>query len=258
MKSKLLMFAGVFVLSVLISSQAALAQRESLRVFCSNGIRAAVEQLRPAAENAIGRELSIEFSASTMLQRQVNEGASFDLAILTPNVIAELAGSGRLDESSIVDIASSDLAVGIRAGAAKTDVSTADGMKNRLLTARTLTWTDGGAAGPSVLAMFNGLGIAEQLQSKIVLQTVPGRPAISVAEGENELMFAPLSEIQTVPGVELLGRFPAEFQRPVVMTAGISVMARDVEGATELIAFLTSAEATQAMTANGMDLAANR
>lgn len=238
---------------MMFAARRSFAQRGQIRLLCSNGIRAAVHQLLPAAEQAIGRKVIIEFSASTFLKKEIDAGKPFDLVILTPGIIDDLANSGTLAPGSKTGIASSDLAVGIKAGSAHADVSTPAGMKKRLLAAKTLTWTDGGASAPAVLAMFRALGIAEQMRPKTILQKTPGRPAESVAQGENELMFAPFSEIQTVKGVEVLGKFPREFQKPVVMTAGISARAKDPEGARKLIAYLASAEAVPALKANGME-----
>jgi molybdate transport system substrate-binding protein len=235
------------------TAQRSFAQSGQVRVLCSNGIRAAVQQLTPAAEKAIGRKIAIEFSAATYLKKEIDAGEPFDVVILTPGIIDELVNSGILIPSSKTDIATSDLAVGIKAGSAKADVSTPDGMKKRLLAAKTLTWTDGGASAPAVLAMFRSLGIVERMKPKSVLQKTPGRPAQSIAEGENELMFAPISEIQTVKGVEVLGKFPREFQKPVVMTAGIAAHAKDAEGARKLVAFLAGAEAVPALKASGME-----
>ena len=246
------LFTAILACAMTFTAQRSFAQSGQIRLLCSNGIRAAVQQLMPAAEKAIGRKVVIEFSASTFLKKEIDSGKPFDLVILTPRIIDDLANSGTLAPGSKTDIASSDIAVGIKAGSAKTDVSTPDGMKKRLLAAKTLTWTDGGAAGPAVLAMFRALGIAEQMKPKTVLQKTPGRPVESVAEGENELMFAPISEIQTVKGVEVLGKFPQEFQKPVVMTAGIAAQSKDAEGARKLIAYLASAEAVPALKANGM------
>jgi hypothetical protein len=48
------------------------------------------------------------------------------------------------------------------------------------------------------------------VKSKIVIQKVSNRPAETVAEGENELVFVLVGEIATVKGVELPGRFPAQ------------------------------------------------
>jgi molybdate transport system substrate-binding protein len=232
--------------------QSSFAQSGQIRVLCSNGIRAAMQQLMPAAEKATGRKVVIEFSASTLLKKEIDAGKPFDLVIVTPGIIDDLAKSGTLAAGSKTDIARSDLAVGIKTGSARDDISAPDAMKKRLLAAKTVTWTDGGASAPAVLEMFRALGIAEQMKPKSVLQKTPGRPAESIAQGENELMFAPISEIQTVKGVEVLGKFPREFQKPVVMTAGIAAHAKDAEGASKLVAYLVSAEAVPALQATGM------
>lgn len=241
------------LVAALVPAQTALAQGGELRLLSSNGIKPAIEALHAAAEKEVGRRISIEFSSSTRLKQQIDSGVAFDLAILTPGLVDQLATSGTVLLDSVVEIASSDLAVGARLGTAKADLSTAAGMKARLLAAKSVTWTDGGAAGPSVLAMFEGLGIAAQMKPKTVLQVVPGRPALSVASGENELMFAPISEIQGIAGVQVLGKFPKEFQRPVVMTGGISSKAADAAAARALLAFLSSSRAASVMRASGMD-----
>ena len=247
------LFTAILACGMAFTAQRSFGQSGQIRVLCSNGIRAAVQQLTPAAEKVIGRKVVIEFSASTYLKKEIDAGEPFDVVILTPGIIDELVNSGILARGSKTGIATSDLAVGIKAGSVKSDVSTPDGMRKRLLAAKTLTWTDGGASAPAMVAMFLALGITEQVKAKSVLQKTPGRPAQSIAEGENELMFGPVSEIQTVKGVEVLGKFPREFQKPAVMTAGIAVHTKDAEGARKLVAFLASAEAVQALKASGME-----
>jgi molybdate transport system substrate-binding protein len=230
----------------------AYAQSGELRVLCSNGIRAAVEQLRPQAESTIGRKISIEFSASTVLKKEIDAGAPFDLTILTPGIVDDLAKSGKVVAGSQTNLASADIGVGIKAGSPKVDISTPEGMKKRLLAAKSITWTDGGAASGATAAMLKGLGIEDQLKSRIVLQKTPGHAAESVAAGQNELIFGPVSEIQTVPGAEVLGLFPKKYQKPVVMTAALGARAKDAAAAKALVAFLTSAKAVPAIKASGM------
>jgi molybdate transport system substrate-binding protein len=244
-------FALWILASATLATHAA-AESGQVRVLCSNGIRAAVEQLKPEAEKAVGRKLSIEYSASTVLKKEIDAGAPFDLTILTPGIVDELAKSGKVVAGSQINLASIDIGVGIKAGSPKADISTPEGMKKRLLAAKSLTWTDGGAASAATIAMLKGLGIEDQLKPKIVLQHTPGRPAQAIAEGEEELMFAPVSEIGTVKGVEVLGVFPKEYQKPVIMTAGIGTQAKDAEGAKALVKFLTSARAVPAIKAAGM------
>lgn len=228
------------------------AQSGELRVLCSNGIRAAVEQLKPQAERTIGRKISIEFSASTVLKKEIDAGAPFDLTILTPGIVDDLVKAGKVVAGSQTNLASADIGVGSKAGSPKVDISTPEGMKKRLLAAKSITWTEGGAASGATAAMLKGLGIEDQLKSKIVLQKTPGHAAESVAAGQNELIFGPVSEIQTVPGAEVLGLFPKEYQKPVVMTAGLGAQAKDAAAAKALVAFLTSAKAVPAIKASGM------
>jgi molybdate transport system substrate-binding protein len=177
------------------------------------------------------------------------------LAILTQAVIADLTKEGKIAPGSRV-LAKANLAVGMRAGAAKTDISTAAAIKRRLLAAKSITYTKEGASTASINNMLKQLGIADQINAKTVFQTASDRAEESVAQGENELVLAPLSEIKTVPGIDVLGLFPREFQDPIVMSAGVSANAANADSAKALIRFLTSAAAAPAMKTSGMEIAA--
>lgn len=223
-----------------------------LRVLCSNGIRVAMERLLPDAERAIGRPLSVRFSSSAALKQSIDQGEVFDVAILTPELVDGLIRNGTLRAGTRRDLAAIDLAVGVRTGAPRADISTPDAIRRRLLAARSLTWTEGGAASAAIFAMLDALELREPLAARIVLQRVPGTAAETVARGEHELVLLPLSEIQSVPGVAVLGVLPAPFQRPIVMTAGVAARTRAPGAAAALVTFLTSATAARALEAAGM------
>ena len=223
-----------------------------LRVLCSNGIRVAMERLLPDAERVIGRPLSIRFSSSTALKQLIDQGEAFDVTILTPELVDGLIRSGTLRAGTRKDLASIDLAVGVRAGEPKVDISTPDAIRRRLLAARSLTWTEGGAASAANLAMIDALGLRDELTPRIVVQRVPGVASETVARGENELVLLPLSEIQGVPGVDVLGLLPAPFQRPVVMTAGVAARTRAPGAAAAFVGFLRSDAAARTFEAAGM------
>jgi molybdate transport system substrate-binding protein len=166
-----------------------------------------------------------------------------------------LTKDGKVAAGSRV-LAKANLAVGMRAGAAKSDISTPAAIKRRLLAAKSITYTKEGASTPAIANMLKQLGIADQIDAKTVFQTASDRAEESVAEGENELVLAPLSEIKTVPGIDVLGLFPKEFQEPIVMAAGVSANAANAESAKALLRFLTSAAAAPAIKASGMEMAA--
>ena len=160
------------------------SESASLRILCSNVIKEAIERLRPSFERSSGLQLSVVYGASAELRRNAHADPSFDLALLTTGVIDELASTGGVVPGSVRAIAQANLAVAARADAAPADVSTRDGMRRRLLASRSITYSRDGGGVPAIERMLAELGIAADLQSRIVKQTEAGRAAEAVALGE--------------------------------------------------------------------------
>ena len=98
-----------------------------LRVLSSNGVRAVVEALVPDLEATIGRKVDIEFSTAASLKARVANGEPFDVAILTPALIDALVAEQKIVAASRQNFARAGVGVGVRAGAARPDVSTLEG-----------------------------------------------------------------------------------------------------------------------------------
>ena len=104
-------------------------------MFLSSAVR-----ILPEYERASARHVTIEYGASAALKRTIEGGQAFDLAILTPTVIDDLINENKITAGTHTDVARSDLGVGIRAGASRSDISTADALKRRLLAATSITY----------------------------------------------------------------------------------------------------------------------
>lgn len=235
-----------------LSAESIGAQSTDVLVLCSNVIKEAVERLRPAFEKSSGRRLVITYGASAELRRTALGGAPFDLALLTTGVIDELIKGGVVAAGSRVDIAQANLAVAARLGTPASDVSTAAGMRARLLSAASLTYSKDGGGVAAIEGMLKRLGIAAELQPRIVKQEAAGRAAEAVALGEQELAFAPLTEILAAPGAQVLGLLPEEFQSPLAIASGLGAAARNADGARALAAFLVTADSMRVIEATGM------
>jgi molybdate transport system substrate-binding protein len=74
----------------------------------------------------------------------------------------------------------------------------------------------------------------------------------SVASGQTDVGFALISEILSVPGVQLAGPFPPEFQRPIGMSAGIASSTKNRETADKIVKSFSSAEAATTIQATGL------
>jgi molybdate transport system substrate-binding protein len=120
------------------------------------------------------------------LRKRIQEGETADVMILSRAALDELQGQGKVASGSIVDVASSYVAIAVRAGAAKPDIGTADALKRSLLAVKSIVYADparGGASGVHFAKVLDRLGIADQMKAKTVL--VPGgQAAETVSKGE--------------------------------------------------------------------------
>ena len=249
----------VGVLLIVAVSGCGTTQREGastnaapVRVLSSNGVKGMLDDLQPEIERAIGRPLSIEFSTSTALKAKIDQGEAFDVAVLVPTLLQELASQGHLAGESQVNLARTGVGVGSRDGTPKADVSTPEALKRTLLNAKSVAFTAEGQSRPFIEAAFEKLGIVEAMKPKLMLVGPAGGP-IAVAKGEAELVMTLTSEIVPVPGVQLLGPLPADLQQYVSFGAARSAHPSDATAADALLRQLAGPLFTSALESHGME-----
>jgi len=238
---------------ILVSVETAAAQDTEIRMLCSNGIRAAVEKLLPEYERSRGRTIKVQYGTSAGLKRSIEGGEPFDLVLLSQPVIADLIKEGKIASGTGVDLASSGIGVAVRAGAPKPDVTTADAIKQTLLRSKSIGYVKEGAGTPAVINLLNSLGISEDVRGKTVLQTGAEQSMASVAAGQVDVTFGLISEILPAPGVQLAGPIPPEFQKRIIMSAGIANSTKNREAASAIIKSLSSAASSATIKATGLD-----
>jgi len=234
-------------------STASAAEAAQIKVLCSNGIKAVVEDLVPQFELATGHKVVLTFEPSTQLKKRIDAGEPFDLTVLTPALIDSAIKEGKIASDSRTVLARSGLGLSIRAGARKPDVGTVDAFKRALVAAKSITYAQQGASAAPFEALVEKLGIAAQLKPKYLLRDTAAQVGEAVASGTVELGVAPVSEILPVKGVERVGAFPADVQSYVVMVAGVSASAKEKDAARNLIAFLTAPANLSVIKAKGME-----
>ena len=222
-----------------------------LRVFSSNGVKAIIEERQADIERAIGRSLNVEFSTAASLKTRIAGGDTFDVAILTPALIDELAAVGAVDAGSRTDIARAGVGVGVRVGAPIPDIDTSDALKRALLDAGSVAFTAEGQSRATIDRAFTRLGIVEAMRPKIVLKG-PGEAPAAVAAGEADIVLTLVSEILPVQGLRLVGPLPSDLQDYVMFTAARSASATDAEGATALLQYLSSEDVAVILPAHGL------
>jgi molybdate transport system substrate-binding protein len=241
-------FAAIAALLAATSANAA-----EIKVLASNGVRAALEELAPAFERETGNKLVISFGLAAALKRQIESGEAFDLAILTSAGIDDLAKQGKVDAASRASIARSGVGIGIRKGAPRPDIGTADAFKRTMLSAKSISWAKEGQSGIYFAGLLEKIGIAEQMKPKVVPAATGVEVGKLVASGQVEFGVILVNELMAAPGVEVLGPLPAELQNYTVFHAGVGVGSKDSSAAKALIKFLTTPSAGAVFKAKGQE-----
>jgi molybdate transport system substrate-binding protein len=224
-----------------------------IKVLTSVALTSAFNELAPNFEQATGNKLNIGYSLIADIRKRILDGETADVIILSRPVMDELDKQQKFASGSITNVAGTPVALAIRAGATKPDISTVDALKRTLLAAKSIVYADpakGGASGVYFAKIVDRLGITDQLKSKTIL--VPGAQAAEVvAKGEAEIGVAQTSEIVPIAGAEVLGPLPGEFASTTVWTAGIGTTTKVPEAAKSFIQFLTGPVARPVFSAKG-------
>jgi molybdate transport system substrate-binding protein len=246
-----MLFRSVLAAAACLSTLASPVRAAEIAYFCPPSMRPAVSELAPAFEKATGDRLAISYELMPRTKRLVDDGAAFDVAILTPDLMDDAVARGRIDGATRKVVARTGAGVAVKKGAAKPDISTVAGFKAALLAAKSIGYTADGAAGNAFLAMLDRIGLGAALKSRLV--PLPGGGAVApVAKGEVDVSVTTIPGIMEIAGADLVGPLPDELQSWVVYTAGVGAAARNPAEARALIAFLTSPEAVATMKAKGL------
>lgn len=221
-----------------------------IRILSGGAMRVLMVEAVPLFERERGVKVEIEFRLTSILRREIEEGAVFDVALLPRPELDALVRSGRIAVSGTADVTRSAVGLAVRAGAPRPDISTVEALTRTLLGARSLAYSDG-PSGAYVGALLDRLGIALELKPKTRLTSRP--VAELVAAGEAETGIQQIVAILPVKGAELVGPLPGELQNIIVYAAGISAACRSAATAQSFVGFMRGEDAVRLIRAKGME-----
>jgi molybdate transport system substrate-binding protein len=221
-----------------------------IKLLSGGAMKSLMAEAVPLFERDTGAKVDIRFALTSVLQREIEGGADFDIALLPRPELDALAQGGKVAAGSQTDITRSAVGLCVRAGAPKPDIATVESFKETLLAARTIGYSDG-PSGAYIAGVLARLGIAEAMKPKTRLTSRP--VAEIVASGEAELGMQQIVAILPVKGAELVGPLPSELQNIIVYAAGLSVAARESASARALISFLATPDVVCLIRAKGLE-----
>jgi molybdate transport system substrate-binding protein len=226
-----------------------------VKILTAGAMKAVVLELIPQFEKETGHKAVVDNDTAGGLAKRVEGGEAFDLAVITPGVIGDLAKKGKVADDSRANVARVGVGVVVKEGAPIPDIGSVDAFKRALLAAKSVAYIDpasGGSSGIYLSGLFDKLGIAADIKLKAKLKQ-GGYVAELIANGEAELGLHQISEILPVKGVKLVGPIPAEIQNYTTYAAGVGTEAKQPEAARAMLKLLTGAAADGVLKARGME-----
>jgi len=205
-------------------------------------------------ESKTGYKVNITFAVGSRdvepygTKQLVQHGQASDVSIMFAPFPEALA-SGNIDPHSATKLAGLVLALSVRKGAAKPDISSAAAVKQTLLSAKSIAIIDPtqGTLGHQAMDALQKLKIADQVKPKL---KTGGAPVL--AKGDADLFIGPEISDAVPQGIDVVGPMPRDVAAPVQIVGFVATHAKDPKAARELLKYLKGPEAEAAYKAQGL------
>jgi molybdate transport system substrate-binding protein len=201
----------------------------------------AMEALADKFKRAGACSVALGFGTVGALQARLAAGETADVLILGAQTISKMEQSGEARSGSRREIARTSIGVAVREGTPEPDISTEAAFRRALVGARVVAVSDpavGGSAGVHLAALWERMGLADEMARKILLQPSGAEVAARVAEGRADLGLTLIAEIVPVSGARVVGKIPAPLGNDVTYAAGMTASCSDPTAAAAFIAAL--------------------
>jgi molybdate transport system substrate-binding protein len=241
MKSVLSLVALVAV--GLCISEGARAQSE-ITLLSPNPIKPTIDRLVSDFQAKSGTKVAITYGTGVGTRKTVASGGAADVTLLFAPFDDALK-TGNVVPGSATVVARLRLAIAVKKGEPKPDISTVAAVKATLVNAKSIISVDPaeGSVGGAALLALDKMGITKEVQPKIKWVRGGGEVQTSVAKGETEMAFGPYLSDMRNPGLDIVGALPPEAATPVDITGFLSTTVKDANAAKALLDYLRSDEA---------------
>jgi molybdate transport system substrate-binding protein len=240
-------------LTLLVLSSAP-SSAADLRVYSGGAPQETLKLLAPAFEQTTGNRPAFTFAIVGEILQRLQAGEKADVVLLPVPLIEALDKSGKLRAESRRMLARVGIAVVVREGAPKPDVSTPEALRDTLTRARAITHSDPQTpSGRHVAAMLTQMGVTQSPDRRIEPRSAIGGGAEFIAKGEVEIGLYLLSEVRTVKGVAVAGMLPAALQNYVAYAGAILADSPSPDAAAEFIRFVGDPSKQEQWKATGFE-----
>ena len=237
------------IVAVLMS---AFVNAAEIKVASTQATEEAYKELVAQFEKSTGHKVTTYYSGTLNVQKRIADGEPYDLIIMAGPAIDDQIKLSKAVAGSRVDFAQSGTGMAVKKGAPKPDIGSVDAFKKALLATKSIGYSTG-PSGIYMLSVFEKLGIADQVKSK--LKQTPSGVFVGtlIATGETEVGFQQISELVHFDGIDYVGPLPGDLQRMTMFSTGIHAGAKQAEAARALVKYITAPAAAPVIRKHGLE-----
>jgi molybdate transport system substrate-binding protein len=230
--------------ALVLGLSATVRAQNEITLLAPGPIREPLDKLLAGFQTKTGTRVKVTYAGGVPTRKQVASGKGLDVDLLFAP-FQEVLKTGNIVPGSATVVARVRLALAVKKGAPKPDISTPAAVKKTLLDAKSITSVDPeqGSVGGIAQAALDKLGIADQVKPKLKWVATGGVVQDLVAKGDVEIALGPYLSDMNNPGVDVVGALPPGASTPVDITGFLSNSLKDTKAAKALVAYLKSSEA---------------
>jgi molybdate transport system substrate-binding protein len=239
--------SAIALTTLLVNPPLANAQQQELSVSIVGRGDDAFKELISQFEMKTGIKVALKFPNFIAARDLIVKGEPFDVGIVEFPHDADVIASGNVVPGSATTVAAGWMAVAVKKGAHKPDISTPQAVKRMLLDAKSIAYPDPengtGASGVNVVMMLRRLGIEDAVRAKTKLTQGGGRAMAMAASGEAEIGMTYHIGMYGNSNIDIVGTLPAEICPPMPLIGFVSSKSTHAAAAKDLLAFLSAPQA---------------
>jgi molybdate transport system substrate-binding protein len=239
------MKSGFALLGIALVLESAPAWAAEVTVMSAGAVKSAFTEAAAAWEKQTGNKVNAAtWAPAGDLRKKIAAGERADILVIPVEHFEALQREGAIDATTRHDLAGVSMGAAVKKGAPVPDISTAEKLKETLLSAKSLTYMDPqvGTSGKHFdETVLPKLGVRDAVRAKAELGK-GGYIAERVASGDVEIAFHNVTEILPVAGVTFIGLIPAEFQKATIYSGVVMKGARNPKEAQAFLDYLVAPE----------------
>jgi molybdate transport system substrate-binding protein len=194
-----------------------------IRVWSGGAVTPVMNVLVPQFERQTAHQVQFRIMTVRQLPQRLAAGERGEMAIAALPDIDQFIRDGALRASSRAILGSVGIALVVRDGAPRPDISTPEKLRQVLLDARRIVHSRPGdtPSGKFLIEVFQDLGVTEEMKPKVVYHNVVDGGTELIIRGDVDFGLYPASAMIPIKGVVVAGLLPREVQRVTVFGAGI-------------------------------------